>query len=134
MRPQKEDAMQCRKCSIVGTNDPFKGAHSPLCSNQEPTKNTRELYQPAVVGEKPCPGEAHSNAYIDNCGTCLLHRWGFVPDTTFDLDAAKAVGAVRCSDVPDELWEAAERAAKGRVPVVLARKGKATVLCEIFVF
>lgn len=25
----------------------------------------------------PCPGEAHSNAFIDNCGICAP-RWGFV--------------------------------------------------------
>jgi len=25
----------------------------------------------------PCDGAAHSNAYIDNCGTCAP-RWGFV--------------------------------------------------------
>lgn len=31
-----------------------------------------------VIGEEPCPGEAHSNAFIDNCGCCLNHRWGFV--------------------------------------------------------
>lgn len=26
----------------------------------------------------PCSGEAHSNAFIDNCGVCLHHIWGFV--------------------------------------------------------
>jgi hypothetical protein len=26
----------------------------------------------------PCDGEAHRNAFIDNCGQCLGHVWGWV--------------------------------------------------------
>lgn len=25
---------------------------------------------------EPCDGDAHSNAYIDNCGRCLSAGWG----------------------------------------------------------
>ncbi len=24
----------------------------------------------------PCDGDAHSNAYIDHCMSCLRHQWG----------------------------------------------------------
>lgn len=24
-----------------------------------------------------CTGEAHSNAFVDNCGMCMGHVWGF---------------------------------------------------------
>lgn len=29
-----------------------------------------EVFEPAIVGEGPCPGEAHSNPFIDHCLTC----------------------------------------------------------------
>lgn len=39
---------------------------------------TMPLFMPAEDGETKCPGDAHSNPYIDNCMICLSNRWGFV--------------------------------------------------------
>ncbi len=39
-----------------------------------------------------CPGEAHSNAYIDNCMICLNHGWGklfYCPDDNLPLKNGK---------------------------------------------
>jgi hypothetical protein len=39
--------------------------------------------------KQPCTGEAHSNAYIDNCMSCAPH-WGYYyacPSCTGKLDA-----------------------------------------------
>ena len=39
--------------------------------------------------EIPCPGEAHSNAYIDHCGICMP-RWGVL---VVPADSAAALAA-----------------------------------------
>jgi hypothetical protein len=36
-----------------------------------------ELAEFGLAPLEPCGGEAHSNAYIDNCSRCAP-RWGFV--------------------------------------------------------
>lgn len=35
---------------------------------------------PSIPNLQPCGGEAHSNAFIDNCGRCAP-RWGWVGPT-----------------------------------------------------
>lgn len=35
------------------------------------------LEQHGLPRFEPCGGEAHSNAYIDNCSRCMP-RWGFI--------------------------------------------------------
>jgi len=51
----------------------------------------------------PCPGEAHSNPFIDNCGTCAP-RWGTIPELApLDLDAArKAKADIPCGELSEE--------------------------------
>lgn len=58
---------------------------------------------------KPCPGEAHSNAFIDNCMVCLHHKWGLVPVLApVDLkDARKRRKWVAVADLPPGTFEAA---------------------------
>jgi hypothetical protein len=62
---------------------------------------TMELAQADCVGEKPCPGDAHTNGHIDNCMVCLSNRWGFVKAyAPIDVVAECAKGkAVRASDL-----------------------------------
>ena len=53
----------------------------------------------------PCPGEAHSNLYIDNCMLCMP-RWGQIEELApIDLAEARREGlAVRLGDLTDEQW------------------------------
>jgi hypothetical protein len=57
------------------------------------------LAQPEAIGEEPCPGEAHTNAWIDNCGLCAP-RWGVVTKyAPIDVVAACRAGkAVMVAD------------------------------------
>jgi hypothetical protein len=39
-------------------------------------KRLTELKKKAEEMTEPCDGEAHSNAFIDNCGSCMGISWG----------------------------------------------------------
>jgi hypothetical protein len=60
-----------------------------------------DVFQPAIIGEQACPGEAHANPLIDHCHTCAP-RWGVVP-VYAEIDVAAEVArgyAVRLCDTP----------------------------------
>jgi len=62
------------------------------------------LYVREKTGNKvPCPGEAHGNAFIDNCGICAPN-WGEVDEyKPVDLEEARALGlAVMLCDLTRE--------------------------------
>jgi hypothetical protein len=51
-----------------------------------------ELASRTVTGEEKCPGEAHENPHIDNCGICAP-KWGVVPTyAPVDVVAATKAG------------------------------------------
>jgi len=58
----------------------------------------------------PCPGEAHTNPYIDNCGLCAP-RWGLVEELEPKLSLERAVELtaagydVASSDLNDEAYK-----------------------------
>lgn len=54
----------------------------------------------------PCPGSAHSNPFIDNCGLCAP-AWGeLVELAPIDLAAARAAGlVVRVCDLTPEQFD-----------------------------
>jgi len=59
--------------------------HAPMVQDPVAPKGWRiQVVGPDVLFVKlgfraeRCTGEAHSNAYIDNCGVCLNHCWGYV--------------------------------------------------------
>lgn len=63
------------------------------------------IYEQLPTGELgPCPGAAHSNAYIDHCGVCAP-RWGQVEVLhPVDLAAAAREGIlVACGHIADDL-------------------------------
>lgn len=69
------------------------------------TNEPVKVYQRKPTGNMlPCPGDAHSTPFIDNCGICAP-RWGEVPEyAPADLDAAKRDGLVVLAvDVPDDV-------------------------------
>lgn len=50
-------------------------------SNTAPETLTARAAKPSKAIRftwQPCTGAAHSEAYIDHCGLCLNHRWGFL--------------------------------------------------------
>ena len=51
------------------------------------------LYVHQMTGrEVDCPGEAHSNPFIDNCGVCAPN-WGKVPEVLpVDMEEARTLG------------------------------------------
>lgn len=70
------------------------------------------LYVRKPTGKEiPCTGEAHSNAFIDNCGLCMP-RWGVVAELEPKLSAEKlaevlASGyAVAMNDLAEETYRA----------------------------
>lgn len=70
------------------------------------------LYERKKTGRLvPCPGEAHSNPFIDNCSLCAP-RWGQVeelePELTLEqvVEATHAGYDVALSDVSREAYEA----------------------------
>jgi len=74
----------------------------------------------------PCPGEAHHNPYVDNCGHCAP-RWGEVEEMApVDLDAAKRDGLdVAACDLSEEQYAAmmgAVKAGEARLVSVTRRK------------
>ena len=74
----------------------------------------------------PCPGEAHRNAFIDNCGHCAP-RWGEVEEMApVDLDAAKRAGldvaACDLSEEQDAAMMAAVKRGEARLVSVTRRK------------
>lgn len=87
-----------------------------------------------VTGEKACPGEAHSNPYIDNCMTCAP-RWGVVP-TYAPLDLIEATGAgfaVPCSLVEREEQDRAQ--ALDRVDLVhVVEKSRGGGSCSFYAY
>ena len=51
-----------------------------LANRISPEKLEQELqHRFGIVPLQHCDGEAHSNAYIDNCMVCAP-RWGFIGD------------------------------------------------------
>jgi hypothetical protein len=67
------------------------------------------LVKPKALGLAPCPGEAHTNPYIDNCLLCAP-RWG--QSTTYELltpEACVPGVVVSVNDGHPEAFEAAER-------------------------
>jgi hypothetical protein len=83
-------------------------------------------YKRAKTGRLvPCPGEAHSNPWIDHCGHCAP-RWGQVEELApVDLDAARAAGLdVAIRDLTDEQIEQADR--DGFAYVVRVKRGAAS--------
>lgn len=85
---------------------------------------------PQVVGEQPCPGEAHENPYIDNCMVCLKHRWEFVPKyAPIDVVAACAKGeAVGVFGLPMETREEYEAKGLRLMSVTEKLRGGATLV------
>ena len=58
------------------------------------------LYVHQMTGrDVDCPGDAHSNLYVDNCGVCAPN-WGKVPEVLpVDMEEARSLGlAVAFSD------------------------------------
>jgi hypothetical protein len=76
------------------------------------TNEPIRIYERQPTGRMlPCPGDAHSNPYIDNCMICAP-RWGEIPERApVDFDVAKRDGLVVCAaDVPDDMNIPAENA------------------------
>ena len=44
----------------------------------DPTMGEHTLHVKNGFHAERCHGEAHSNAYIDHCMTCLGHAWGYL--------------------------------------------------------
>ena len=57
----------------AGTPSPWRCSRPP--SDWAPIRDL--LVEAGIPPLKPCDGEAHSNAHIDNCVTCAP-RWGYV--------------------------------------------------------
>ena len=57
--------MSCSRC----VSPSLARRHDRTCSKRRFTKARTRLV--------PCPGEAHSNPFIDNCSLCMP-RWGWV--------------------------------------------------------
>lgn len=66
-----------RKCNCGGEAKFLKLARRYLCDKCAVTEGF-------LV---PCKGEAHSNAFIDNCGVCAP-RWGLVEPPAFESQFA----------------------------------------------
>jgi len=96
-------------------------ARRPLPPTGEPAEYKRTKTGRLI----PCDGEAHRNAYIDNCGKCAP-RWGEVEELApVDLDAAKRAGLdVAIHDLTDEQVEQADR--DGLARVVRVQRGAAS--------
>ena len=73
------------------------------------SKKNPPLYERAKTGRlEPCPGEAHTNPFIDNCALCAP-RWGKVEELEPMLSLERVVEAVHAgydvdaSDVADDV-------------------------------
>ncbi len=61
------------------------------------------------IGYVRCDGEAHGNIFIDNCGICLHHTWGWRPASLprVATAAAAALAAFKaCGHAPEALADA----------------------------
>lgn len=101
---------------------PFKKSNKTAMVRSAESGKEFPLYQRKLTGrDVPCTGEAHSNAYIDNCGACAP-RWGIVAErepelTTEQVAEVNAKGfAVAVNDtVYEQILEC---------PMVMVTQGK----------
>jgi len=95
-----------------------------------------EIYRRPKTGRLiPCPGEAHSNPFIDHCGTCMP-RWGKVEEEApLDLQAAKAAGQAVSfdSDITPEIAKEIESMGGKLIEVEEKRPG-CTSIFDVFVW
>jgi hypothetical protein len=69
------------------------------------------LAMPKALGDMPCPGQAHSNPWIDNCLLCAP-RWGVTTryERIADVASLCAAGlAVRVMDLDEAADDAARQ-------------------------
>lgn len=77
------------------------------------------------AGFVPCPGEAHSNPYIDNCSICAP-EWGKIMSYKPTPLSALTEGIAVPVGQHEETFEAAETAAEIKVVEVVEKTRAAT--------
>lgn len=62
------------------------------------------IYSGEHIGSTRCTGEAHSNANIDGCMSCVNYgpHWGWVPLISWNLEDAIAAGRFYTGPMPDD--------------------------------
>jgi hypothetical protein len=69
------------------------------------------VYERSYTGRMlKCPGEAHSNIFIDHCGVCLGYGWGKLPEyAPVDMNEAWEKGLTVMADAaPDEFCKSVD--------------------------
>jgi hypothetical protein len=87
-----------------------------------------------AVGEMPCPGEAHSNAFIDHCALCAP-RWGITTKyAPINVEAACSEGkAVMVADVEGDAFDLAKKSTAVQLIGATEKRKGATSHFYVFV-
>ena len=92
-----------------------------------------QMYERGTTGNLvDCPGEAHSNAFIDHCGLCAP-RWGKVEEVApLDMGEVRASGmAISCHDLTRDQCKIEESHGAVLVSIQKARR-KPGSMCMSF--